>query len=135
MCPRRYRMDKRDAAASETRTRILEAARHILASRVRPDLSMEAVAERADVARLTIYYQFKSRRGLLEALYDHLAQRGNMHRMAEIFRAADAPQAIEQLVRTFVGFWATDPIVMRRLRAMGALDSEVERGIRARDRR
>src|SRR5262245_52616112 len=135
MSPRPYRMEKRRAAAGETRTRILEAARHLLAEPGAPDLSMDAIARRADVARLTIYYQFKSRRGLLEALYDHLAIRGNMQRMADVFHAPDASQSLERLVRTFVGFWSADPVVMRRLRAMAALDAEDEKGIRARDAR
>jgi len=135
MSPRPYRMEKRRAAASDTRTRILEATRQLLAEQVAPDLSMDAIARRADVARLTIYYQFKSRRGLLEALYDHLAMRGNMQRMAEVFHAPDPSQSVERLVRTFVEFWSSDPLVMRRLRAMAALDPEVEKGIRARDAR
>jgi len=135
MSPRPYRMEKRRIAASETRQRILEAARELLTEHVAPDLSMDAIARRADVARLTIYYQFKSRRGLLEALYDHLAMRGNMQRMAEVFQTADASHALELLVRTFVGFWSSDPIVMRRLRAMAALDVDIEKGIEARDAR
>ncbi|HJZ74115.1 MAG TPA: helix-turn-helix domain-containing protein [Vicinamibacterales bacterium] len=128
-------MEKRRVAATATRARILEATRQLLAEQGTSDLSMDAIARRADVARLTIYYQFKSRRGLLEALYDYLAMRGNMQRMAEVFHAPDPEQAIERLVRTFVGFWSSDPLVMRRLRAMASLDGEVEQGIRARDAR
>jgi hypothetical protein len=39
------------------------------------------------------------------------------------------------MVRTFVGFWASDPVVIRRLRAMAALDPEIGAGIRTRDAR
>ena len=49
---------------------------------------------RADVSRLTIYYQFKSRPGLLEALYDQLASRGNMQRIAEVFHEPDVRSAL-----------------------------------------
>jgi len=135
MCPRPYRMGKRQAARSETRSRILEAARQLLATESTADLSMDAVARKADVSRLTIYYQFSSRAGLLEALYDHLAQRGNMQQMVEVFQESDSSSAIEKMVRTFVGFWASDPHVMRRLRAMAALDPEIAQGIRSRDAR
>ena len=89
MSPRPYSMEKRQAARSETRLRILEAARRLLANESKTDLSMEAVAQGADVSRLTIYYQFSSRGGLLEALFDHLAGRGNMHRMADVFHESD----------------------------------------------
>ena len=135
MSPRPYRMGKRQAAADDTRARILEAARQLLANESETDLGMEAIARRADVSRLTIYYQFKSRPGLLEALYDHLAIRGNMRRMAEVFHEADPSVALEKLVLTFVGFWSSDPVVIRRLRGVATLDAEIDQGIRARDAR
>jgi AcrR family transcriptional regulator len=135
MSPRPYRMGKRQAAADDTRARILEAARQLLANESETDLGMEAIARRADVSRLTIYYQFKSRPGLLEALYDHLAIRGNMRRMAEVFHEADPSVALDKLVLTFVGFWSSDPVVIRRLRGMATLDAEIDQGIRSRDAR
>src|SRR5947208_9683782 len=119
MSPRTYNLGKREVATSETRARILGAAREILANESGAvDLSMEGIARRADVSRLTIYYQFKSRLGLLEALYDELARRGNMQRMSEVFREPEPSLVLEKLVRTFVGFWASDPVVIRRLRGM-----------------
>src|SRR5262245_25745368 len=135
MSPRPYRMEKRQASRDETRQRILEAARHLLSAESSPDLSMEAVARRADVSRLTIYYQFGSRAGLLEALYDYLATRGQMQRMAEVFQEANVAKALGKMIDTFVGFWSTDTTVMRRLRAMGVIDPEIGEGIQARDTR
>jgi AcrR family transcriptional regulator len=133
--PRAYSMEKRRAVANETRQRILEAARHVLAQDSENALTMEAIAVRADVSRLTIYYQFDSRTGLLEALYDHLAMRGGMQRMPEVFREPDPVAAMDRLVSIFVGFWSSDRIVIRRLRAMAALDPEIQEGIRSRDAR
>jgi AcrR family transcriptional regulator len=135
MSPRPYSMEKRKAAASETRTRILEAARQLLSSESETNLAMEAIARRADVSRLTIYYQFGSRTGLLEALYDYLANRGNMRRMPEVFRERDPWVAIDKLVSIFVGFWSSDPVTIRRLRAIAVLDPEIAEGIHARDAR
>jgi AcrR family transcriptional regulator len=128
-------MDKRQASRDETRQRILDAVRELLSADKAPDLSMEAVARRADVSRLTIYYQFTSRAGLLEALYDHLATRGHLQRMPEVFQAANQEQALGKMIEIFVDFWSTDTAVMRRLRAMAALDKEIAGGIRARDGR
>jgi AcrR family transcriptional regulator len=135
MSPRPYRMGKREAAVTETRNRILESARQLLANEEETDLSMEAIARRADVSRLTVYYQFKSRPGLLERLYDHLAARGKMRSMAEVFQEANPEVALDKMVRTFVAFWSSDPVVIRRLRSMAALDPEVAQGIHARDAR
>lgn len=136
MSPRRYNSGKRQAAADETRQRIIEAARQLLADESNTaELSMEAIARKADVSRLTIYYQFRSRPGLLEALYDHLAARGNMRRMAEVFHDADPTKMLEKMVEVFIGFWASDTVVIRRLRAIGRLDAEVAAGIHSRDTR
>jgi AcrR family transcriptional regulator len=136
MCPRPYNLGKRQAAARETRLRIVQAARQLLADESNTaELSMGGVARRADVSRLTVYYQFGSRPGLLEAPYDHLAAAGNMRRMAEVFHEADAPKMLQKMVQVFVGFWASDPVVLRRLRAMSGLDPEIAAGIQSRDSR
>src|SRR5205823_14406876 len=42
---------------------------------------------------------------------------------------------LQQVVRPSVSLWTSDPAVIRRLRAMGALDGEIGAGIRARDSR
>jgi len=135
MSPRPYRMEKREASANKTRQRILEAARQVLAQESEDALSMDTIARRADVSRLTIYYQFKSRPGLLEALYDYLASRGGMQRMPEVFREPDPFKALDKLVAVFVTFWSSDQVVIRRLRAMAALDSEIREGLQSRDAR
>lgn len=136
MSPRPYKLGKRKASTDETRARILEATRKLLASEPGPaDLSMEAIAREADVSRLTIYYQFGSRPGLLEALYDYMAGRGNIRQVAAVFHEADPNKALEKMVSTFIEFWASDPVAIRRLRGMAGMDAEVDAGIRARDSR
>ena len=133
--PRSYSMGKREGATNETRLRILAATREILADESEAALSMEGVASRADVSRLTIYYQFKSRSALLEALYDYLAMRGNMRRIGELCNEPDPHAALDKLVSIFMGFWSSDRVVIRRLRAMAALDAEIREGIESRDAR
>lgn len=136
MSPRAYKSEKRQASSNETKSRIVESARQLLADESNPaDLSMEAVARQADVSRLTIYYQFGSRPGLLEALYDHLAKRGGMYEMRAVFQETYPAKMLERMVQHFIAFWASDPVVMRRLRSMSGLDSEIAAGVRARDAR
>ena len=61
--PRRYESPARDAAAEETRQRIVTAAGEILAGpKGFAGMSLEAVAKAARVTRLTIYNQFGTRR-------------------------------------------------------------------------
>lgn len=124
MSPRPYRLGQRQVAADEARTRILAAARDQLAEDT--GFSIDAVARRADVARMTVYYQFSSKRGLLEALFDALAARGGMQQLPSAFQKADPTAALNRFIDVFARFWSSDRIVLRRLRAMAALDRELE---------
>jgi AcrR family transcriptional regulator len=136
MSPRAYELGKRAAAVDQTRGRIIAAARALLASEGGlKDFSLEAVARQADVARMTVYYQFHSRLGLLEGLYDHLAARGQMFRLPEAFHDPDPLAALAKFITVFIGFWSSDRLVIRRLRGLAAVDPEIQQGIRARDER
>ena len=119
-------MDKRRAASEDTKRQLLDAARALLASEDFSRFSLESVARRAGVSRLTIYYQFGSKRGLLEALYDDLAARGDLLQLPRIFSQRDPIEALQSFVAVFCGFWASDPDLIRKLRAAAALDSEFE---------
>lgn len=97
---------------------------------------MEAVARKADVSRLTVYYQFESKAGLLESLYDYLAKRGELPRLADTFRRAVDPLiTLQEFILVFAHFWASDREIIRRLHGLGTIDPEVEKGIRARNER
>jgi AcrR family transcriptional regulator len=127
-------MAKRATLSAERRRLILEAARRLLASRG-PDLGLDAIARAAGVSRVTIYNQFGSRPGLLEALYDYLATRGNVRRGKEALVQEDLDLVIEGFIRALVGFWSSDTIAIRRLHAIAALDAEIEKGLAVRERR
>src|SRR5574341_536879 len=84
-------MGRRKAAADRTRARVLGAAGQLLASRSGGQrFSIDAVARRAGVARMTVYHQFRSRRRLLEALFDSFAVRGELpQRIGAAFQEPD----------------------------------------------
>jgi AcrR family transcriptional regulator len=129
-------MGQRRVATDQTRERILAAARKLLLAENFSAFTMEAVARAADVSRLTVYYQFNSRAGLLEALYNHLAEHGDIKRLAEVFRKGGDPiQALRDFIEVFARFWGSDRDVIRRLHALGAIDSEIGKGLRARNER
>ncbi len=120
------RTDKRRAASEDTKRQLLDAARTVLASADFGRFSLESVARQAGVSRLTIYYQFGSKRGLLEALYDDLAVRGDLLLLPRVFTQRDPVEALRNFVTLFCGFWASDPDLIRKVRAAAALDSEFE---------
>jgi AcrR family transcriptional regulator len=136
MSPRPYQLGRRRADIDEGRRRILDAARALLAESTHyAAFTVQAVAKRADVARATIYYQFGSKTGLLEAVCDSLAERGGINQLATAFTTPDPDDALLLLVAAFARFWDTDRHVMRRLRALAALDPDVAAVISARDER
>src|SRR5690242_9859769 len=116
MSPRPYKLGQRQAATEQTRTRIIQAARELL---IAPggisSFSIEMVAKAADVARMTVYHQFGSKLGLLEALCDSLAASGGMQQLATAFSMSDPLDALDQFILTFGRFWEEDRLVVRRL--------------------
>jgi AcrR family transcriptional regulator len=136
MSPRPYRLGRREEAIDQGRRRILDAARELLRTATAyPGFTVDAVARRADVARGTVYYQFGSKTGLLEAICDDLAEAGGMADLAHAFTNPAPEAAIRDFITAFAGFWGADRIVMRRLRALAALDPDVGAVIAARDQR
>jgi AcrR family transcriptional regulator len=137
MSPRPYRLGQRQVTTQQTRARILAAAHQLLAA---PGgiagFTVEAVARHADVSRMTVYYQFSSKAGLLEALFDQLATTGQLPQgAATAFRQPDPLDALAGYIAAFGRFWAAERLVLRRLRSLAALDPELAQGVRARDAR
>jgi len=136
MTPRPYRLGRRQAAVEQTRARIVAAARDLLAA---PggfsEFTVDAVAHQAGVARMTVYNQFGSKIGLLEALFDDLAARGLVGRLRTAFVQAEPRAALDEFIAAFGHFWGSDRIVIRRIRGLAAIDVDFERAVRARDER
>ena len=130
MSPRAYRSPVREAASSETRARILEAARSLLSQSGPAAFTIDAVAAAADVARMTVYNQFGSKTGLVEALSDDLAVRGGIRRLPEAFTAEDAMTGVAILVEVFTSLWSRERALVRPLRALALLDPELARSNR-----
>jgi AcrR family transcriptional regulator len=136
MSPRAYQLGQRQAAVDSTRRKVLDAARALLTepSGYRA-FTVDSVAKKADVARATVYYQFGSKAGLLEALFDTLAANGHMTELAAAFTNTDPTAGLCHFVACFGRFWASDRLVLRRIRALAVLDPEVGPLIAARDER
>jgi AcrR family transcriptional regulator len=131
--PRSYRLGRRQVTTEETRARILGATRELLTASGVSGFSIDAIAQKADVARMTVYYQFGSKLGLLEALFDDLAARGGMEQLPAAFGRSDPLEALADFIATFARFWASDRLVLRRLRGLAAVDPDLEQGVRSRD--
>jgi AcrR family transcriptional regulator len=136
MSPRAYKSPVRDAAASATRERIVAAAAAILgAADGIGKFSLEAVAKKAGVTRLTVYNQFGSRRALMEAVFDERAARGGLFRIVEAMQDPDPQAALLRIIGIFCAFWDSDPGTMRLLHAAGASDAEFAASVLERNER
>jgi AcrR family transcriptional regulator len=135
--PRPYNLGKRQVATAETRAQIVAAARELLGGETAGSgFSIDAVARAADVARMTVYHRFGSRAGLLEALFDDLAERGEITRgLPAAFAEPEPLAALDAFVAAFGRFWTADRLIMRRLHAVAILDPDVGAGNRAREER
>lgn len=132
MSPRPYHLGRRQAAVNETRARILAGTRALL---VADDgfarFTMDGIARETDVARMTVYNQFKTKGALLEALFDDLAEKGRLkENLQKAFIQPDARAAAKGFIFAFVTFFAAERDVMRKLSGLSVLDpvfSEVGR--------
>src|SRR5271165_852074 len=95
MSPRPYNLGQRRGPIDRGRQQVLEAARRLLAGTASyTAFTVDAVAKQADVARATVYYQFGSKAGLLEAVCDSLAEAGQMSELATAFTEPDPREAL-----------------------------------------
>jgi AcrR family transcriptional regulator len=132
--PRRYQLGQRAAAVADTRARIVEAGRAVFSQDGFHRAAVDEVARRADVSRATVYYQFGSKLGLVEAVLDDIERRGEQER---VIAAASLPDAVEATRRSFEEgsrFWAADHVLVRKLLGLAAADPGTRRLVQERDR-
>jgi AcrR family transcriptional regulator len=126
----------RAAAAGETRARIVAAAGALLgASELAGGFSLEAVAKKAGVTRLTVYKQFGSRRALLEEVFDGMSARHGFQDLAKAMEDPDPHRGLQRVVSFFCRFWSLDTPALVRLHSAGASDPELGESVRERNER
>jgi AcrR family transcriptional regulator len=135
MTPPAPRKRRSAPAGEETRARILAAARGVAADVGFDGFTVDRVADAAGVSRMTVYYQFGSKRELLDAMFDRLAEDGRIDRLGAAFQAEDPVDGLRLFVETFAGFWASNRNTIRRFRGWANLDMSKTCGGHERDRR
>ena len=131
-----YQSQVREAAADETRARIVDAAQTLLTGgKGVPAFSLEAVAREAGVTRLTVYNAFESKRGLLEAVFDDMARQGGLFELPSLFAESDADKALSRLVALFCRFWASHGKFLPKFSAVAKLDDDIAQSLKQRSER
>ncbi|MBN8886993.1 MAG: TetR/AcrR family transcriptional regulator [Rudaea sp.] len=134
---RPYHSAVRAEAADATRARIIEAARALLSGGSgKPAFSIDGVAREAGVTRLTVYNRFESRLGLLEAVFDDVAERGGLLTdLPAAFAESDPHAALHRLVAVFCRFWARHDALMPTFHAVTKIDEEIAASLSQRSER
>ena len=136
MSPRAYNSPRRIVASTKTRQRIVAAAAAILGTAEGiSGFSLQAVAAKAGVTRLTVYNRFGSRRALLEAVFDDMAVRGGLHRIPAVMAGSDPEAGLLQVIAIFCDFWSFGCDSLGPLHAAGASDPEFGASVRERNER
>ena len=91
--------------------------------------SLEEVARVADVTRATVYYQFGSKAGLLEAVIGDIQRRAGQPAVADAVGVTDPIEALRQAFVVGCRFWAAEHPLIRRLTGLAAVDEEISRVI------
>jgi AcrR family transcriptional regulator len=111
----------------QTRERILAATRDLLVRDGYRLMSLDEIARTADVARATVYYQFGSKAGLLEALVADIERRAGQAAVLDAVEQTEPTDALRQAFFAGCRFWAAEHPLVRRLTGLAAVDSDIER--------
>jgi AcrR family transcriptional regulator len=125
---RPYRLGRRQADVDRTRSAILSAARQLV-SELGPESSLGKVARRAGVSRITIYNQFGSKAGLVEALAAELAP-GRRGLPADDV-GGDPSDELRRRIEQACAAWAADPDLYRQLQGRAREQSHESATVRA----
>jgi AcrR family transcriptional regulator len=124
MATRRYEQRERAEAAERTRRRILDAViEHLRRSPGEP-VSLEQIADKADVARSTVYAIFGSRAGLFDAVAADVLEGDAYDRLLEAKFEPDAREHLRAGFRSGVEMLAKDRDIVRALFSMAPLDPD-----------
>ena len=122
MATRRYEQRQRAEAAEQTRRRILDAVIERLRKAPAEPVSVDRIAEMADVARSTVYAIFGSRAGLFDAVAVDVLEREGYERLLEAKFEPDAREHMRVGFMSGIEMVAADRDIVRALVSMAQLD-------------
>jgi AcrR family transcriptional regulator len=131
---RSYDQGRRRISADLTRHLVLQSARELLAAAAPgAAFTVDAVAARAGVSRATVFNLFEGKQRLVHALFDEISARAELMDVDALLTQDDARAALHDYIRRFAAFYDTERVLLRKLRALAALDAELAGVVQARD--
>lgn len=120
--PRAYRARKRSKRSEPTRRKIMSAVRELLEQGRFHDSTVDEVADRAGIARATLYQHFRSRLELVDAICDSFDDNPALRTIREVVEHPDPDTALAQTISNGVGFWSSEDAVLAQLYGVAAID-------------
>jgi AcrR family transcriptional regulator len=117
---RRYSQDRRARQSAARRDAILDAAEALLLAPEPVQITVDTIAERADVARATVFTHFGSKGGVLAALVERLSDRGGSAALGEAMQGSDTLHALDVVLDAGTRLWAHERPLLTALRAAAA---------------
>jgi len=117
-----YRARTRPTKRFDTRTRITAATRELLAEGTFHQATVEQVADRAGVARATLYQHFGSRLDLVDAICETFDANPALQELRRIVELDDADEALARTIANCVRFWSSEDAVLAQLYGVAAID-------------
>ncbi|MEU8609188.1 TetR/AcrR family transcriptional regulator [Actinoplanes sp. NPDC048791] len=127
-------MRRADATAA-TRQAVIAAARELLATVPWREFTLEAVATRAGVTRVTVYNQVRNKAGLLDAVLTELTSRAGKDQLLTASRELGSDEALAFVVEQTCRFWHGERAVLRPLFGLAAVDAGIAAHLAAREDR
>jgi AcrR family transcriptional regulator len=122
MSPRAYRTRTRTTRSAATRERIVESVRALLSEGAFHESTVEEVADRAGVARATLYQHFGSRLELVDAICETFDANPALLELRSAVGLADADAALAGTIANAMRFWSSEDPILRQLYGVAAID-------------
>jgi AcrR family transcriptional regulator len=100
----------------------MAAVRDLLAEGTFHSCSVEQVADRAGVARATLYQHFRSRLDLVDAICETLAVNPALVAIREVVALPDVEAALDETIANSVRFWSSEDAILSQLYGVAAID-------------
>jgi len=126
MTPRAYRARRRPERTAATRDRIKTAVHELLAEGGFHEATVEEVADRAGVARATIYQHFGSRLELVDAICETFDANPALLELRDLVELDDPDEALAKTIASTIRFWSSEDAVLRQLYGVAAIDPAAE---------
>jgi AcrR family transcriptional regulator len=119
---RPYRTRRQTGRTQATREQIMTAVRELLAEGSFHASTVEEVADRAGVARATLYQHFRSRLELVDAICETFDANPALLQLRDAVALPDAETALAETIALTIRFWSSEDPILRELYGVAAVD-------------